>query len=156
VVLSSRPSSQRSFLEHGVHHWVTSTYFPQSNSHAEVAVKTAKRLLKANISRNGDLDNDSFLRALLQLRNTPDPDGELSPAELGFDRPLRDAFSFVNRLAVFSIRFIRRTWRGTWRAKENALRFHAGRNDAALRKDTRSLQALCCGDRVFIQNQTNN
>jgi len=28
----------------------------------------------------------------------------------------------------------------------------AGRNDAALRKDTRSLRALCCGDRVFVQN----
>jgi len=63
---------------------------------------------------------------------------------------------FVNRLAVFSNRFIRCTWRETWRAKEDALRLPVGRNDAALRKDTRSLRALCCGDRVFVQNQTGN
>jgi len=55
----------------------------------------------ANVSPNGDLDNDSFLLSLLQLRNNPDPDCELSPAEIVFGRPLRDVFSFVNRLAVF-------------------------------------------------------
>ena len=94
-----------------IKHRVSSAYFPQSNSRAKVAVKAAKRLLMSNISPNGDLNNDSFLRALLQLRNTPDPDCDLSPAEIVFGHLLRDAFSFVNRHATFSNRFIRRTWR---------------------------------------------
>ena len=136
-----------------IKHRVSSAYFPQSNGRAEVAVKAAKRLLMSNISPTGDLNNDSFLRALLQLRNTPDPDCDLSPAEIVFGHPLRDAFSFVNRLATFSNRFIRRTWREAWRAKEDALRVRAKRTNEALSARTRSLRPLRCGDRVFIQNQ---
>ena len=37
------------------------------------------------------------MRALLQIRNTPDPDCNISPAEILFGRQIRDAFSFVNR-----------------------------------------------------------
>ena len=88
---------------------MSSAYFPQSNGRAEVAVKAAKRLLMANVSPSGDLNHDSFLRALLQLRNTPDLDCDMSPAEIVFGRPLRDAFSFVNRLSKFTNRSIRRT-----------------------------------------------
>jgi len=33
-----------------------------------------KRLLQSNTSRDGSLNNGNFLRAILQLRNTPDPD----------------------------------------------------------------------------------
>ncbi|XP_057302761.1 uncharacterized protein K02A2.6-like [Hydractinia symbiolongicarpus] len=85
----------------GVRHRVSSAYFAQSNGRAEVAVKKCKRLLMENINPNGSLDNDGFLRALLQVRNTPDPDCNISPAEVVFGRPIRDAFSFVNRQAKF-------------------------------------------------------
>ena len=107
----------------------------------------------SNISPNGDLNNDSFLCALLQLCNTPDPDCDLSTAEIVFGHPLRDAFSFVNRLATFSNRFIRRTWREAWRAKEDALRVRAKQTNDALSARTRPLRPLRCDDRVFIQNQ---
>ena len=50
---------------------VSSAYNPQSNGRAELAVKTAKRLLRENISLSGDLNTDSTARALLQYRNTP-------------------------------------------------------------------------------------
>ena len=48
-----------------IKHRVSSAYFPQSNGRVEVEVKAGKRLLMSNISPNGDLNNDSFLRALL-------------------------------------------------------------------------------------------
>ena len=65
----------------GIRHRVSSAYFPQSNGRAEVAVKTAKRLLLDNIDPSGSIDNGKFLRAILQLRNTPDPDCNVSPAQ---------------------------------------------------------------------------
>ena len=86
----------------GVGHRISSAYFPQSNGRAEVSVKKCKRLLMENIDPNGSLDNDRFLRALLQMRNTPDSDCKISPAEIIFDKPLRDAFSFVNRLPMYT------------------------------------------------------
>lgn len=76
-----KASSTEKFLSKwGVKHRISSAYFPQSNGRAEVAVKTAKRLLHDNIGRSGSLNNDNFLRAMLQLRNTPDPDCNLSPS----------------------------------------------------------------------------
>ena len=73
-----------------------------------------------------------------------------------FGHPLRDAFSFVNRLPKFSNRSIRHTWREAWRAKKDDLRLRAGSSNAALRTNNRFLRALHCGDRVFLQNQTGN
>ena len=55
-----------------IKHRVSSAYFSKSNGREEVAVKAAKTLLMSNISPNGDLNNDSLLRALLQLRNNPE------------------------------------------------------------------------------------
>ena len=134
-----------------IKHGVSSAYFLLFNGHAEVAVKAGKRIFMSNISPNGDLNNDSFLRALLQLRNTPDPDCNLSPAEIIFGHLLRDAFSFVNWLATFSNRFIPCSGCEAWRAKEDALRVRAKRANNALSVRTRPLRALRCGDRVFIQ-----
>ena len=121
---------------------------PQFNGCAEVAVKAATKLFMSNISPNGDLNNDLFLRALLQLRNTRDPDCDLFPAEIVFGHPLRD--SFVNQLATFSNHFIRRTWREAKRAKADCLRVRAKPTNGALIARTRPLHALRCNDRVFI------
>jgi hypothetical protein len=52
-------------------HRPTSAYFPHSNSRAELAVKSTKRMLQDCMTRNGSIDNDKFLRAVLQYRNTP-------------------------------------------------------------------------------------
>ena len=89
----------------------------------------------------------------MQLRNTPDPDCDLSPAEIVFGHTLRDAFSFVNRLATFSNRFIRRTWRKAWQAKEDTLRVRTKRTNDAMSARTRPLCPLRCGHGVFFQNQ---
>lgn len=71
-------------LKH-IQHELSCPYNPQSNGHAESAVKQAKYLLKkcnANI--------DKFNEALFEWRNTPRADG-LSPSDLFFGRRLRSA-----------------------------------------------------------------
>ena len=83
----------------------------------------------------------NFLPRGLKVLSAPLPLGRALVAQLlwsvycnhtlaVFGRPLRDAFSFVNRLAKYS----NRTWRETWKAKEVALRLRAGRNSVALQK----------------------
>lgn len=57
-------------------------------------MKTAKRLLMSNTSPTGSLDHDRFLRAMIQLRNTLDPDCDLSPAQTVYGRPLRGSLFF--------------------------------------------------------------
>ena len=146
-------STQAFFLRWGIGHRVSSAYFPQSNGRAEVAVKTAKRLLVSNTGPTGSLDNDRFLRAMLQLRNTPDPDCNISPAQIIFGRPLRDTFSFVNKLEKYSNPHVRPIWRQAWAAKEDALRVRIACHTESLTEHTRPLRPLAAGAKVFIQNQ---
>ena len=143
-----------SFLtQWSVRHCISSANFPQSNGRAEVAVKKVKRLLQSNTGPTGSLDNDGFLKAMLQLRNTPDPDCNISPAEIIFGRPLRDEFSFMNHLEKYSNPHIRPLWRDAWAAKEDALRTRMSRTTESLAAHSRPLHPLHVGDRVFVQNQ---
>ena len=64
---------------------------PHANSHAEIAVKTVKRLLKDNIGPSGTLDTDRSQRAMLTYCNSIDPETKASPALILFGRPIRDA-----------------------------------------------------------------
>ena len=99
---------------------MSSSYFTQSNGRAEVAVKKAKRML---------MDNDGLLRALLQARNTPDPDCNISPAEVVFGRPIRDVFPLS---ADASSTTIRPAWHEAWSQKEDAMRTRMTRSTAVL------------------------
>ena len=148
-------SMTREFLNKwNVRHRVSSAYYPQSNGRAEVAVKAAKRLLRSNIGPNGSLDNDKFLAALLQARNTPDPDCNLSPAQIIFGKPLRDTMSFINKLEKFSNPNVRPVWRDAWAEKEGALRIRFAKSSEALNEHVKVLKPLKIGDKCFIQNQT--
>ena len=150
-------SLTKSFLQKwGVHHRKSSAYHAQSNGRAEVAVKSAKRLLRSNVDMSGSLDNDMFLKALLQLRNTPDPDCRISPAEIIFGRPIRDALSFINRLEKYSNEAIQPTWREAWSAKESALRTRFIKTSEKLNESAKKLERLSIGDRCLVQNQTGN
>ena len=148
--------AKKFFKRWGIHHRDSSAYNPQSNGRAEVAVKTAKRLLQSNTGPDGSLDTDKFLRAILQLRNSPDPDCNLSPAQIIFGRPLRDAFGFVNRLEKYTNPHIRPVWRDAWRAKEEALRERFHRTSEALNEHAHPLPPLVPGDRCYVQNQYGN
>ena len=74
----------------GIYHCKSSVEYPQSIGRAELGVKTAKRILWDNTSRNGSIDNNKAARALLQYHNTPLPDLKLSPAQILFHRQSRD------------------------------------------------------------------
>jgi transposase InsO family protein len=74
----------------GITHRISSAYYPQSNGRAELAVKSAKRIIRENTLPNGSLDSDKAVRALLQHRNTPLADLGLSPAQLLLHRKIRD------------------------------------------------------------------
>ena len=78
----------------GVRCRLSSTYFPHSNTRAELGVKAMKRLMRDNTGPRGELDNDAFARALLMFRNTPMQGIGLSPAQIVFGRELRDTMPF--------------------------------------------------------------
>jgi hypothetical protein len=69
-------------------HRPSSAYFPHSNSRAETAVKSSKRMLQDCVLRAGSSDN--FMKAILQYRNTPHQDCKRSPAHIVFGRTLRN------------------------------------------------------------------
>ena len=144
----------RSFLKQWkVRHRVSSAYHPKSNGRAEVAVKTVKRLMRSNVAPSGSLNTDKFLTAMLQLRNTPDPDCGVSPAEIVFGRQLRDNLQFVSyvKRSSYSPR-----WQQAWSAKEDALRARFVKTAEKLNEHSRYLPPLSVGDKCFIQSQVGN
>ena len=73
--------SVQQFLKNwGVQWRCSSAYYPQSNGRAELAVKTAKHMLRDHITASGKLDTDAMARALLQYHNTPLQGSNQSPA----------------------------------------------------------------------------
>ena len=137
----------------GVNHRKSSAYNPRSNGRAEVAVKAMKRLLRDNIGPSGELDTEKYVRAVLQFRNTPDPDSGLSPAQVLFGHQLRDVLPFKPRTQVFSNDLIRPLWRDNWAQREETLRTRFGKQVEALTAGSRPLPQLNVGDVCRVQNQ---
>ena len=126
----------------------SSAYYPQSNGRAEVAVKTARRILLGNINPvTGKLDTEEAARAFLAYRNTPSQDTGISPAMSLFGRPIKD--HLPRRTLV-----IRPEWEAVQNAREIAF---AKRHLASPpNKPARMLEPLLCGDAVQVQNQNGN
>ena len=99
----------------GVNHDPSSAYLPQWNGRAEVALRITKRILEDNVGPHGSLDNDMVVRALLQLRNTPDRDCGLSAAEVLFGCRLKDSMPCLDKsVPVFQSPQIHPTWKENW------------------------------------------
>ena len=146
------------FLERwGVKLRMSSAYHAQSNGRAEVAVKTVKRALRDNVGEDGRLNRDTFARALLLLRNTPDRETGRSPAELLFGRRLRDALPqpYARRQSLVDNGSpVDKRWLEAWSDRESALRARAGRMVDKLDAKAHDLAPLEIGDRVKVQNQS--
>ena len=76
--------------EWAVTHVTSSAFYPQANGRAELAVKTAKRLLQENLAPDGSLNCNNISQAFLQYRNTPIKHLGVSPAQILYNRSLRD------------------------------------------------------------------
>ena len=147
---TSRETQQ--FLEnYGIRSRVSSVAYPHSNTRAEIGVKTMKRLISDNTGPGGTLNTDKVLRAMLQYRNTPDPETGLSPAQVIFGHQIRDF------TPVLPGKYQpRQEWRETMEKREEALRKRHTRAHERLSEHTVRLPPLKVGDTVFIQNQSGN
>ena len=143
--------TQEFLKSQGVHHRLTSVANPHGNCRAEVAVKTVKCMLMDNTGPTGSLDADQFQRAMLVLRNTIDPETRASPALILFGRPIRDPIPIpMGRYCPHS------TWKEMLAHREQALAKRHAREHARWSEQTKLLQPLKVGDRVYIQNLVGN
>ena len=142
-------SITKTFLKQwGVHHRLSSAYHPHSNQRAELGVKIAKRILRENTDGSGSLDNDKFARALMNYRNTPCKDLNLSPAQIIFGRKLRD------HLPILPGNFQpQKEWILSQNRRELALARRYEKQGEIWARGTKTLQSLEVGDIVSVQNQ---
>ena len=139
--------TQHFLVNWGVHWRPSSVAYPHANQRAEVAVKTVKRMLMAN-THKGSLDTDSFQKAMLTYRNTPDQHTGTSPAMCVFGRPTRELIPVPpGKYQPHPV------WTETLRAREEALRKRHAKAHEKLSEHTRRLPALKVGDHVRVQNQ---
>ena len=130
----------------GVKQRISSAYFAQSNKRAEVAVKSAKRIIMDNLSPTGSLETDKFARAILLHRNSPDPETGISPAEIVFGRPVRDHLPRPSYKP-------RAEWTELATRREEAYVHRHFRKCENFNKKVFKLKPLLAGQAVYIQNQ---
>ena len=136
------------FHRYGVLHRITTAYNPKSNKRAEIAVKSAKRIIRDNLSQTGSLDTDRMTRALLQHRNTPCALTGLSPAQILFGRTLRDF------LPLQPGKFIpRKEWRIAADARAEAYSKRVMEKAVSLSQHSKKLSPLTVGQEVLVQDQ---
>ena len=132
----------------GIRKRLSSAYNPQSNGRAELAVKSAKRILSDNVDNSGRLDHDKVARVLLIHRNTPVADLNMSPAVMLYGRPIRDHLP-----ALLTSHSIRPEWSDIRNLREAAFAKRHMRNENFYNHGTKQLAPLRVGDSVQVQNQ---
>ena len=131
-----------------IKHTTSSALYPQGNGRAELAVKTAKRILTENVAADGSLNTDQVCRALLQYRNTPIQHLGLSPAQILFHRNLRDGLPTDPRALRPHTRWIEAACN-----REEAYRKRNIALTGRYNRTTRNLAELPPGTTVLVQDQ---
>ena len=143
--------TQQFLRDWGVAHRLSSVAYPDSNTWAEIGVKSAKRMIMENTGPQGDVDIPAFQRAMLTYRNTPTPLDNRSPADIVFGRQIRDF------LPVMPGKYEPcGTWKDTAANRETALMERHAKEVEALLPHTRKMPPLKVGNSVRIQNKTGN
>ena len=145
-------AATQTFLKQwGCRHRLSSAYFPHSNLRAEQGVKVAKKLIRDNVDKSGNLDNDKFARALLNYRNTPLRDIGRSPAQIVTGRQLRDHLPANPESYKPS-----KEWLLTKEQRELALAKRYAKQEEVWAEHTKTLPELPVGALVSVQNQYGN
>lgn len=149
--------SEQFLSDYGVDHRLSSVGFPHGNTRSEIAVKSAKRLLRSNVHDRGNLDTVAITRAMLEYRKTPDRDIGLSPAEMLYGRRLKDFLpSKPDQLIQPLYDNLRREWKDVAEWREKALAKRGTKIMDKLTEHTKELPELSVSDHVLIQNQLGN
>ena len=112
----------------------------------ELGVKSAKRIIRDNVDINGSLNTNNFYQALLAQRNCPDPESNVSPAQVVCGHAVRDIIPATDYAP-------REEWSQlATRQEECFLRRHF-RKCEPLESQARNLTELLPGDLVCIQDQ---
>ena len=128
----------------GVRHRKLLAYFAQSNGRAEVAVKAAKWAL---LDREGSLNTDHMVKALLTIRNTPSAGCRKLPAEIILNRKLCGLLPSPFRgTSRFECGEVDPVWREAWELKEQALRVRAIKSMEHLGEHSRPIGSLKTGE----------
>ena len=139
---------QMFFQKFGIRHRLSSAYFPHSNSRAELAVKSAKRMLRDNLTADGKFSSNKMMAAILQFRNTPLQDCRRSPAQMVFGRYMRDLLPAVKtKYEPMKDYFMSHELRERMLAKRRE------QDGERLLKGTRGYDQLPEGTEVLIKNQ---
>ena len=131
----------------GVKLRISSAHYPQSNGRAEVAVRSAKRMIRNNVRGDGSLDTDAAAKALMQYRNTPLRDIEKSPAQLALGRQLRDSIPMSKEYYLPDSH-----WATTLREREKAMVKSAEKDKEFYDLHAKQLPYLRVGSQVLIQD----
>jgi len=108
-------------------------------------------MIRDNMGSHGSLDTDAFARALMQYRNTPLQEINLSPAQILLGRNIRDFFPLTRDNCK-----IRKEWLISAEDREKALARRHATHLERLSLHAHQLPALTVGDSVLIQNQVGN
>ena len=133
----------------GIKARISSAYHPTSNKRAEIAVKSAKRLIRENLGPNDSINSDKLAKALLAHRNTPDAISKTSPAMIVFGHPIRDHIPRQHYTPSAA-------WKDLAEKREQSFLQRHYAEVERLERGTKKLKDLVVGDSVYIQEQFGN
>ena len=114
-------------------------------------------MIRDSVKPNGELDNIPLMKGLLTLRNTPDMDTGMSPAQMLLGRDLRDFLPGTKPKAhMTSHSDMRDTWKEVADWRELALAPRGAKLHDKLKQGTKELPPLEIGDHVMLQNKLGN